>query len=122
VLNLDGKDPTVQKEERPGAALARLRLENIELQKSVEAHEQAAKRSGDQIASLQQSLDDLGAELELLMLEQQQMRAGFQALVERTRLLQARFDALGASTYRPFSASQATLFGPGVENSDPASL
>src|SRR5688572_8520892 len=87
VVNSDGKDPMVQREQRPGAALASLRLENIELRKSVEAHERAAKRSADRDAQLQQSLEDLGAELDVLMLEQRQMRERFGELAERARLL-----------------------------------
>jgi hypothetical protein len=121
-LNPNGKDPMVQREQRPGAALASLRLEKIALQKSVEAYEKAAKRAADRDAQFQQSLEDLGAELELLMLEQRQMREGFGDLTERTRLLQARFEALGISTHRPFSASQATMFGPGEEHGDSGAL
>ena len=122
IVNPDGKDPPTQKEQRPGAALASLRAENLALQKSVEAYEKAAKRAADRDAQLQQSLEDLGAELELLMLEQRQMREGFGGLAERTRLLQARFEALGISTHRPFSASQATMFGSGGEQGDSGAL
>lgn len=122
MVNSAGQDPPVQKEARPGATLANLRLENLRLQTSVEQHENAERLSADRAALLQQSLIEIGAECEDLRRTLELTRQQVHGLDDRLLQLRNRLESLGISTHIPIVATQASMpFGELVPPTDSTS-
>ncbi|CAN5730370.1 hypothetical protein BH23CHL4_BH23CHL4_20150 [soil metagenome] len=108
-VNPEAKDPTVQNEPRPGAALANLRLKNLQLQNSVEEHQQAAQRSADRSALLEQALIEISNECDDLRRTLELTRHQVRGLDDRLRQLRNRLENLGISTQVPIVATQAQM-------------
>lgn len=115
-LNPEGADQTIQDQKRSTTVIAELRQQARDLTERTELAERRRTLAEDNAAHLRESLAELAEAMELLTLEQRQLRERLHDVEERSRIFRVRFEALGVSTYRPFSASQAPMFGPAIHS------
>ncbi len=110
VVNPGGRDPGVLDHQRSAATIANLRSEAIELRERTQNAEHERDAAASESERLRVELAQIAAEHADLLQETRALHDLLRTLDERSHLLRARLDALGVSTYRPFEASQASLF------------
>ncbi|CAN5737169.1 hypothetical protein BH23CHL5_BH23CHL5_19120 [soil metagenome] len=97
-------------QQRSTTTIANLRSEAIELRERTQKAERERDEATSESALLRAKLAQIAAAHADLLQETRALHDLLRALDERSHLLRARLDALGISTYRPFEASQASLF------------
>ena len=118
-VNPDAVDPGIQDQRRQTTIIAELRGENRELEQKLANEAERHQEAEATVVTLRQELTTLAGELRNVQDEIVVLKEMLRGVDDRQRLIRARFESMDIPMFRPFEATQASLF-PQPDN-DPKS-